>query len=690
MEADIDKKNFTSYAQSKKLKEALEELASVKKELYGTLDPKFGQVWRNYNDESEPKYKQAIDAQLEKHFKKSGLRQLKNLVLQKLMRNLLDTQEFLQYEHSDVSTKRKMLYSILLDFPFLAGLMAKAAPWVVSKAYDFLKPHVEKFGRNVLQKGKNYLDSTALGKALKDTEPYRQVSQAYNLDPEELGNPMPNLPDRFDGPTTGLLTKPLGRVVSSGDVSVRSLQACFWPENEAYRMALPSDNNFTAVLQASSYIALPVTNNLGNLFFSVTPINIYGPNFLQTFSAAGATITVPLASVFSYGPLYPTVANFSAIRVTSLSLSLMNMIAPLNRSGTISLAVTDKSRLTTSTPSFALMNMSLAFSQSSYHADNYFAMYVPDETPEWVLNSTTVYPADIDSEILVALEGLPVGITPGKVLISYTIEFTPTDQARPLVTVGRAPVAPSTLSAVQMILKHYSSILLADPNTRASFFRRLYNDYGEFIKIDELSQELSALFENRINISAPNNLLQMGTYSTPTAAMNNITSGASPSFGGIAPSFHTALSRTPGNRNRSSSPIVEVDDSELLPEVPTCSFNDVLSQIQMKANSAHRQTAYAENVLTITDGGSAVTIQCGVELGDYPCFEEDLFSNKWKSSIYAYFMRVTDLSFVTDVQNQYIDDGNYNVSFLPRQSDLVTVQAQSLTKKMMGPVTKKV
>jgi len=656
---DANKNDYLPPTASKKLQDLTKAINELKVQLYGQgRDPTFAEAWKEVKGDNAKLMK--VDEEISKLFPTHAIKQMKTLVLQKLLRKTFSHDEFLEYQYANSKVKKEMLMTLLSDNPFLAGLVAKAAPWVAGKVYDYFKPKVVEWGKNLANKGISKLRNSEVGRALADSQPFKEVRQAYNLDPEELENPMPQLDSRFNGPTSGLLTKPISRVITSSDVNIDSLQAALWPENEAYRFSLPNDNCFTAVLQASTYLQVPVTNNLGNCFLTITPVNIAFAQFYSSYAAAGATLNAIGVGTTYAGPLNANLGNFASMRVTGLSVSIMNMVAPLNRSGTISLAVTNKTRQQGQAITFSLMNMSMIFAQSSYDSSNYFVTYVPDEIDEWQLQISSVVPTSVNSDILIAFEGLPVGITPGKVLISYNIEFEPSDTARPLVNVGRAPVAPSTLSALQLTVKHYNSILLASVNQRGNFFRALKSTYGDHISIDDYSTELANLFTS-LSDSRPS------LHTTTLTQLANVMGG--PSIGGGGSNVVHALRSAPHRVERPVTP-------EQVASSSTSLFPSVVSQIILAANTAQLNVFSSDTSVTISDEHSTWVLEYRTVNGTYPAFELKLTSD-WTGILLGYFKGLFKLNETVVVEEEINDSSNYILEFTPNMSDPVFIRCYS-------------
>jgi len=684
-----DYKNaYTPFQTTNNMKKLYEDVQSMKKQLYGDQDPGFSKAWQDANDDADISQKEKEF--LEAHFTKNGLKNLKMIVLNKLLAGVMTPDEFFQYQTSSAADKKRMLLALAVDFPFLGALLGKVAPYIASKAYDYLKPKVAQIGKSLLQTGVKKLESTGIGKELAKMNAYTDAKKAFNLDPEEIKNPITDLPPNFNGPTSGLLIKPMTRVVSASDVNIKALQSSFWPENEAYRMSLPNNNNFSATLQASAYLTVPVTNSLGNLFVAITPQMItHSSIFAWTFNAAGAIISAPGLSVTYGGPLNNLLSNFQGIRVSGLSITLMNNIAPLNRSGTISIAVTDKTRLSTTSPTFYNMAMSMVFAQSSYSTDSYTALYVPDEEDEWDLFLAGVPPTQVSSDILIAVEGSVPNVTPYKLLVTYTVEYTPSDLSRPLVTVGRAPVAPSTLAAAQLMLKHYNSILLADANRRGNFFRLLESKYGEFITIDDLSKELSSVFEG---LSAPT-YISTGTVIGPTTSTfsSNVGHGTSTAVRSSRKK-QTKSELLEGNkqsRSRSISPVVKSDT----PDFISVSFNTIVSQLTMQLLQAQLNVVQEDKDLIVTDGTSIFHLSYGPQAILFEAITERITKDNWSQSLWTIIQSWYDMPGKQVGNMDYVDLKNYTAEIQFADSALIlatmrpVVSANATNTKHPTPVS---
>jgi len=667
--------NYLPKGSSDKFRSLQNQVDMLKKELYGSKDETFEKVWQNYNDTTQPNFKEKEDKLLQDHFGTRGLKILKNMVFNKLLDKTITHTEFVKYQNSPANVKKQYLINVLMDIPFLAGLLTKAAPFLASKAYDYLTPRVKQWGMDLARAGLNKLQDTEWGRTLLEKPEVQRARQAFNLDAEEVGDPQLDIPEVYNGPTSGLISKQIKRVIKPSDVSLRSLQSAYWPENEAFRFSLPNDNNYTAVLQASNYVSVPITNNLGNLFMSIVPTQIAYTQFAWAFNAAGANILSPGTSSVYAGPIYSNQANFASFRVSGMSVYIMNSIAPLNRAGTISIAITEKNRPYTTPPTFGSMNMSMAFAQASYQGDSYSALYVPDEETEWSLIPMSAPFQSVDSEILIAVEGAPVGVTPFKLLISYTLEFMPSDLARPLVTVGRSEVAPSTLQASQLMLKYYNSILLATPNERGAFFRRLLMNYGDFIDIEQLSVELSNYFmpqaSERVNMQ--------GDSIGPAIANN------SSSLARIAPNtMHTPLrSKRPATPNQDSvndkkfgnneSDLSESDEVlKPIRDQPT-TFYSVISQIQTQSAGIGLDTKSAIDYLTVMDQKWATRIDYSLVNGLFNPLTTVLTPSNWFITIHELAVSWTQQDNIVSFTAKDIPGGGYEITLHPRSSNEIII-----------------
>jgi len=662
--------------QDKKLDQLTKDIRALKQTLFSGADPTFTEARRKIKE--DPEKQKQIDQYLEQHFSKSGLKLLKTLVLNKLLTGVFTHQQYAEYTLASVQEKKEMLMTLLVDNPFLAGLIAKAAPWVVNKAYEYLKPKVMNIGRTLANKGIEKLKTTPLGRTLVDSQIGQDTRKAFNLDPEETENPLPNLdPSTFNGPTSGLLVAPLSRRVTSSDVCIKSMQSAFWPENEAYRVALPSENAYTAVLQATSYITVPASNATGNLFMVIAPPLIDNGIFATVYNAAGATITSLGAGTNYAGPLNSTLANFADLRVTGMSVNIMNLIAPLNRSGTISVAITNRYRNSGTAPTFSDMSMAMAFYQSSYHADNYSALYVPDEHNEWDLRAAGSLTAT-SSDILIAIEGTQASVVPMKVLISYTLEFTPSIASRPLVNIGRANVAPATLSAIQLMLKHYNSVLIASPNTRGDFFRALSNKYGEYMKIDQLSEELATNFEPIRTSSYAN------TSQTIAPSLNNVMSSGGPRMVTRSEVPQSVFARRVKKEireqvERSVSPVQDnsVDDGVLkaVKLDPTASLSNIIRQWVSQASNIGLTVTEDSSTIIITDHVRNFKCNFGKWKPLLVPLEYPLVLTSWPGQLLDQIKDWIDLPSVLLGHQDITDNNTYSITLGAESSDDISIIA---------------
>jgi len=648
----------------KRVDDLTKQVLELKKQMFSGNDYSYTEVQRRLAE--DPTLQTQKDNFLEAHFGKSGLKMLKTLVLNKLLTGVFTHEEYIQYALASSQQKKELLMSILLDNPFLMGLMAKAAPWVINKAYDYLKPKVQAVGTSLLNQGIKKFNNSKAGQILQNTRLVKDANRAFNLDPEETENPLPALPESIDGPTSGLLTKPLYRMVSSSDVNIESLQAAFWPENEGYRVSLPTDNDYTSVLQATTYLTVPPTNTAGNLFLTIAPPLIDSTIFAMSFNAAGATITSPGANSNYVGPLNSSTTNFSTLRVSGMAVNIMNLIAPLSRSGTISVAVTNRSRAMGSTPTFSDMSMSMAFFQASFHADNYSAIYVPDEHTEWDLRPVGSLIATT-SDIQIAIEGTQASVIPMKILVSYTLEFVPTITSRPLVNIGRPDVAPATLSAIQLMLKHYNSILITPPQVRGDFFRLLKSRYGKFMKIDDLSAELSTNFS------------PLGTSSYSSS-----TSNIAPTVPVPMNNMSLALrSRPPMKVVRDDSPVQPVtptqDREDKSPELMAASstIESIIAQYVLAGENISLNITEDKNFLEMNDGTRFFSIRYGKCPITLDPLEYPLAPQVWPAQLLAQFR-----SWIRepDVKVQHLDitsDTVYNLTLTVKNGDDLTMTSNN-------------
>jgi len=247
------------------------------------------------------------------------------------------------------------------------------------------------------------------------------------------------------------------------------------------------------------------TNNLGNLFIAINPTRIMASSYgYVAYNAAGATAETLGAQTQFAGPWFPIAANISQFRLTGMSVQVVNIMPPLERSGTLTVARTARARGITGSPDFANILMAPIAREVTGSADEAFIVYMPDSEIEWGF-LTPLDTIETDSDIILSVQGARVSSVCYKVIISGTMEFIPTAVSRPIITLKRAPVTPATVSAFQLVSKQYTSLLLESPMQRGELMRRLLNA-GPTVSLSTLSEYL---------IGQPLRQMSMA-YSTPS------------------------------------------------------------------------------------------------------------------------------------------------------------------------------
>jgi hypothetical protein len=428
------------------------------------------------------------------------------------------------------------LLGIIGDNPFFSYLIKQAKeewlPKIADHAMSYVSPYIKK-----------YMPNSKLADGL---------SKAYNLDPQDedadayalnrLGDGALSerllVPPISDGATSGIHAR-LGRCITSDDVNIPALCSVIWPENEGARIHNPEGDSYTAVLQGSLLLSNIPTNALGNLYIAISPINIAASSFFITYyNTATATAATLGTATYLPGALYPQVNNFTFIRVNSMSVQIKTLIAPINRSGTISIAMTDRYRYLTAPPDFNNIMMAPVALNSSLALDDFNILYIPDEVVEWSFIDPTSN-TNPSSDLLISINGSYPSAAVIQILLSYTLEYDPSPVIRPMVTLARPEIAPSTIPAIHIIAKHYSSLLVESPNNRGQLCATLQERFGTTATMTELSRFLSQSYG-------------------PLASMINSS--------GSAPSTHTS----------GIAPIVSAIESALLPTIPE--VNKIRSQ----------------------------------------------------------------------------------------------------------------
>jgi len=354
-----------------------------------------------------------------------------------------------------------------------------------------------------------------------------------------------------------------------------------------------------------------------------------------------------------------------------LAVNIKNIVSPLNRGGTLSLAITDTYRLLVNTPDFNNMPMAASFYNTSYAADDFSGLYVPDTDDEWQMTPAGVT-SQANSEILIALEGTQASTQPYRLLLSYVIEYDPTASLRQLVNIARPEVAPATLSCIQMILKYYSSILVQAPATRGEFIRSLRTSYPDFCSLEYVSQLLSAIFEptsiSRKMISAPSSTSDMARSSAMSGISKHLNSNLR-SRRTVTPETHVASqyehqrdhedtsnlsskthrsqSPLPGKTSDDLCPVIEDSDDELITSCHSktpSNYYSVISTIKQAAENIELETILSNNQLVITDQNFQFVLHFQPVPCNIPSFNSILKPSTWTATLSQYMLTFSDFT----------------------------------------------